>query len=101
MLLGAGKPIEFVAAELKTFREGCYGSCVRTSNIAQTQTEAESEGGMTMRGFTDSRSYQLFGSRFRSKCTAQDRRQTAGAGKAQRTDGMQSRRKGQRHKAMG
>ena len=49
MLLGAGKPIEFVAAELKTFREGCYGSCLRTSNIAQTQTEAESEGGMTMR----------------------------------------------------
>jgi hypothetical protein len=44
MLLGAGKPIEFVAAKLKTFREGCYGSCLRTSNIAQTQTEAESEG---------------------------------------------------------
>jgi hypothetical protein len=40
----AGKPIEFVAAKLKTFREGCYGSCLRTSNIAQTQTEAESEG---------------------------------------------------------
>jgi hypothetical protein len=38
-------------------------------------------------GFTDFLSYQLFGSRFRSKCTAQDRRQTAGAGKAQGTDG--------------
>jgi hypothetical protein len=36
--------IEFVAAKLKTLREGCYGSCLRTSNIAQTQTEAESEG---------------------------------------------------------
>jgi hypothetical protein len=63
MLLGVGKPIEFVAAELKRSAKAVMG---RASNIAQTQTEAESEGGMTMR-FTDSRSYQLFGSRFCSK----------------------------------
>jgi hypothetical protein len=44
---------------------------------------------------------QIFGNRIRSKCAAEGWQQAAGSSKAERTDGLQTRRNGQGHQAMG
>ena len=47
MLLGAGKPIEFVAAELKRSEKAVTARAQHAPNIAQTcKSEAEGEGEM-------------------------------------------------------
>jgi hypothetical protein len=57
-------------------------------------------GGNNNEIFDHSRRGMFFSERIRSGC-AQGRQQAAGLGKAERTDGLQTRRNGEGHQAVG
>jgi len=82
-MLDAGKTAVEISRKLRRTFQAIYAICsASTDGSARTASICRRRRGNDDEGFINSSRYQLFGSSIRSKYTAQDRGQAAGADEA-------------------